>query len=246
MTFIHSGDAGDVIMALPAMRELASRRGVEKFNLILGTKQGVLHPFTPEWAENLAALIRIQPYINDVWRQREGDRWDADLDPYRAYLMNNFKRWKNITRYCCELLQVQDTSHHPWLTVDEMFHVEHRPVVINRTPRYRNPLFNWGRIYNRYKNVAFFIGHEDEYDRFQEEVGPIPYVQTQTILDAARLIAGSKLFIGNQSLCKAIAEGLKQNTILESNLKLGNCIWHRHNMWVGMDGKVPMPDPYKL
>ena len=107
-------------------------------------------------------------------------------------------------------------------------------------------MFNWQMIYKRYHQIAVFIGNLDEYDNFQEECGPIPYVETPSLLDAARLIAGSKLFIGNQSVCKAIAEGLKQNTILESSRKLANCIYPRHNLWVGMDHTVHMPHPDKL
>ena len=230
-----------MLYSLPVARTHARIRGVDKFRFILGTKQGVLHPFTPEWAESLASLIRIQPYIEECRRQQGGDRWDVDFDPYRNYLINNFKRWKNLSRYHADLLQMPDESDNPWLIVDEPAHVPGRPVVINLTPRYRNPAFNWHRIYKRYHQVAVFIGHLVEYDSFQELYGPIPYVQTTSLLDAARLIAGAKLFIGNQSVCRAIAEGLKQNTILESSRKLGNTVWRRHNLWVGIDGNVPMP-----
>jgi hypothetical protein len=241
MTFIHSGDAGDVLYSLPAARTLAKKRGHEKFTFVLGRKQGTLHPFTDESGESVASLLRVQPYIEDCYIQKDGQRWDVDFDPYRNYLINNFKRWKNLCQYHAELIQVPNESDHPWLTVDHKAEVPGRPVVINRTPRYRNPMFSWKRIYERYKNVAVFIGRLDEYDNFQEECGPIPYAETPQLIDAARLIAGAKLFVGNQSVCRAIAEGLKQNTILESSRKIGNTVWRRPNLWVGIDGRVPMP-----
>ena len=47
----------------------------------------------------------------------------------------------------------------------------------------------------------------------------------------ARIIAGSKIFIGNQSTPFAIAEGMKHNRILETDITIPNC---QPQSWNGM------------
>lgn len=237
-TFIHSGDVGDVIYALPALRHMSPMG----FNLILGTKTKTRRPFDDVWVANVASLLSIQTYINRVWKQSVSDRWDFDCDPFRKLLINNWRRGKNITSYVCDLFRVPyECSNQPWITIDMPLHVEGRPVCVNRTQRYRNHRFPWHRVYNAYRDKMFFVGTVKEYDDFQSKVGPLPYCETPTLLDVARLIAGSKLFIGNQSVSYAIAEGLKHPTVQEADPKLCDCIWYRRNAHIGHDQYVELP-----
>ena len=69
-------------------------------------------------------------------------------------------------------------------------------------------LLSWRRIMERYKNKAMFIGLPEEHDAFQREFGTIEYRRTENILEVAELIAGSQMFVGNQSCPAWIAIGL--------------------------------------
>ena len=232
MTFIHSGDAGDVIYALPCIRAAIKRSSppLDAASLILGTKRGTLHPFTESWAANLTPLIQAQPYISDCWRQKPGDTWTFDLDPFVSLLFKRYQRGKRITSYVCDLLGLPyNCADEPWLTVDTPTHVPGCPVVVNLTTRYRNKWFPWSKVYHNYQGQMVFIGLDSEHSEFERHVGSIPYCRTENALEMAQLIAGCKLFIGNQSLAYAIAEGMKKPTVLETSADFPNCIWTRGN-----------------
>jgi ADP-heptose:LPS heptosyltransferase len=55
-------------------------------------------------------------------------------------------------------------------------------------------------------------------------------VPTPTLLDVARVIAGCKLFVGNQSSPRAIAEGLKIPVVVEKG-RHNQCHFARHDAW---------------
>lgn len=240
LTFIHSGDIGDAIYSLPVMRSAAHG---ERFRVLLGNLIHVRRDFDPVWAENLASLVRIQPYIYECRYWKIGDTWDVNCDLFRKYLMAYHVRGKNIASYVCDALQ-QDygCTSGPWLWIDEPWCVDGCPIVVNRTFRYNNPMFPWVTIYNKYRGRMVFIGTQEEHTRFCDTIGSLPFCPTKNLLEVARMIAGAKLFIGNQSVCYAIAEGFKQNTIQEADRRVPDCIWPRHNAIIGFDQRVPLPE----
>ncbi len=68
-----------------------------------------------------------------------------------------------------------------------------------------------------------------------------PSIPTANLLEVARVIAGSRLFVGNQSCPAAIAEGLKHPMILEVFPTMANCCFERLgriNAW-GDDIELP-------
>lgn len=238
LTFIHSGDVGDVIYALPVMRHVSPAG----FHLILGTKTKTRRPFDDVWVANVAPLLQIQGYIRSIRKQSVQDRWDLDCDPFRQLLIHKWHRGKTITSYVCDLFHAPyQCSEQPWLRVDQPLKIEGRDICVNRTKRYRNHRFPWHRVYDNYGARMFFIGSLDEYDDFQTHVGQVPYCQTATLLDVARLIAGSAMFVGNQSVAYAIAEGLKHRTLQEADPRLCDCIWYRGNATIGHDQYVEIP-----
>src|SRR5262249_46242908 len=94
----------------------------------------------------------------------------------------------------------------PWLWVepDERFRGR---LVVNRTSRYRNPLFKDYNFLNQYRPV--FLGLPSEFEEFVGGCPNAEFVECGDLLQVARVIAGAKAFIGNQSVAWAIAEGLK-------------------------------------
>jgi hypothetical protein len=86
-------------------------------------------------------------------------------------------------------------------------------VIINRTPRYNEDYFD----YTLLKDYdCGFIGLEEEYEDFKKKYGDwSKYLEVNNAHEVAKFIGGSKLFVGNQSSCKAIAEGLKHPRLIE-------------------------------
>ena len=72
-----------------------------------------------------------------------------------------------------------------------------------------------------------FVGLQEEYAEFVSEFGYMPHVRTNDFLELARVIAGSKAFIGNQSSPLALAIGLGQNVMVEVFDKDPNCCFDR-------------------
>jgi len=243
VTYIHSGAAGDLVYALPAMRQHSLNHGEAKFHIVLGMKVQVHRPWHVLNVLNIKPLLKIQPYVASVTRQTEESKWDFDCDLFRDLVRVRHIKHKNIATYVCDVLSVPPScADEPWLTVDTPTHVENKPVVINQTARYRNMRFPWGKVMQRYGPHAVFVGTQFEWERFCFQRGNIPYLPTANALELARVIAGSKLFIGNQSLCYAIAEGLKQNTIQETSKAFPNCIWNRPGVTI-FDGRPMVLKP---
>jgi macrocin-O-methyltransferase TylF-like protien len=236
--FSHSGDIEDVIYHLPIIQQ----SGVGQ--LILFPNPDAANRLTPERAESLATLLRIQPYLSSVeWKQApEG----LILDPSRNAVGHHSEdrnsrdsKRPNPTEIACQWagLAIPD-SEQPWL-----FAEAHRisRVVFHRSPQPHNSNFPWKRVYETYRKEALFLGDPQEHANFCQLVGPISYYYTETMLDLARVIRGCELFVGNQSAPYAVAEGLKVPTILEIAPTLNNCCWERVGNIHGWDATVVLP-----
>lgn len=93
----------------------------------------------------------------------------------------------------------------------------------------------------------FFVGTESEAEIFQGFGAPkhkIPWVKTSNLLEAARLIAGAKVFVGNQSAPLAIAHGLCKNCIVEEWLGNPNCRMNRPNAIYWKGGALEIPEDW--
>jgi hypothetical protein len=86
-----------------------------------------------------------------------------------------------------------------------------------------------------------FVGIQSEHDEFVGLFGFIPRIETPTLLDAARIIAGARVFIGNQSCPMAIAIGLGVNVIQEVWEPDANCLFRRDNFLAIRGERVFIP-----
>src|SRR4029077_10091366 len=99
--------------------------------------------------------------------------------------------------------------------------------------------FPWAELVRVFGNDMAFIGLPGEYNAFCEVFGKVGYLPTKSLLEAAQAIAGAELFIGNQSCCYAIAEGLKHNSIQETSVSTAvDCIFPRANGIFCHDGAL--------
>jgi hypothetical protein len=233
--FGHSGDLGDVIYALPTV--MAAGGGV----LYLYHQRGkTWHGMDANRAASLRPLLLLQPYIEDVVFCPDGHPPGAT-----DHNLNGFRDHGQQGRNLADMHLAThgfgpEHRHAQWLTVDRP--VTDHPVVFARSVRCRNEQFPWRRVYEAYRGAAAFVGTTEEHEDFCRFVAQIPLIPTEDLLAVARVIAGSRLFVGNQSCAAAIAEGLKQPMILEVYPVLPNCCYERPGRINAWDGTIQLPD----
>lgn len=218
MTFLHSGDLGDIIYALPTIRQL----GGGKLYLANGHgKHGTRQPLTDQLIESLKPLLIAQPYISAVLPHK-GEKVAYNFTGFR-HIYEPKRTLAETQRIHVSPLQTVDFRT-GWLTVTLDNRDIHDKPVIARSMRYRNPDWDgiWPDIREKYKK-AIFVGTEEEHADFESRFGKIEHHKTTTLLDLAKVIAGGTNFIGNQSCPLAIAHGLRKAVIVEESKKQPDC-----------------------
>lgn len=234
LVFHHSGDAGDVIYALPVMAALGGGvlflSGDNRFPYPRPTRwqtQGA----PPNWCGNLASLLNVQPYIwNTMYTHGLPFSTDVDFNSFRAaYNGKGTSRFASLFELHQKPFGVTWPEDKPWLVVDREEHVEGRPIVVNRTERFHNDAFPWHALVDAYGDKMVFVGDPLEYGLWRQTFGAmkVPHQKTSNLLEVARLIAGAKVFIGNQSCPLAIAHGLGKRVIVEEWQANPNCALKR-------------------
>jgi hypothetical protein len=216
-TFKHSGDLGDVVFSLPAIRALGG--GI----LYLDPDGGFSNPIVMKFAdkvrtklnaeaiESIKPLLLQQPYIQEV-RHWHGETVDHDLDEFRRHNTFNNLSDSHLAAFGLPPSE-RDTA---WLTVADPIAIPGRPIVINRSVRYHGNYTFWECNLPQLKNISVYVGYPKEHEIFVYTFGhEVPYYATPDILTLARVIAGAQQFVGNQGLPHAIAEGLKKRLINE-------------------------------
>lgn len=216
----HSGNAGDIIYALPTIKKIHEITGVPvHLYLRLGRPLDLplysAHPvgsvmLNEKMATMLFGLLRVQPYI-DTCELHGGQPIDIDLDYFRSGLIPMGKG--NIARWCSYITGVTPDLWQQWLFTrrDDRFSDS---IVIARSGRYQNKSIDFSFL-NQYANLKF-IGVKSEFDQMKAVLPALEWVEMGDFLQMAETIAGCKFFIGNQSFPYAVAEALKVPRILET------------------------------
>jgi hypothetical protein len=214
--FKHSGNSGDIMYALPTIYALAGS-GKAHLHLVANAPASYgkrHHPLgnvmlNEKMIEMITPLLLAQEQISSCTTYTADQPIDFDLDLFRSYplLLNR----GNIARWYFYIYAINADLGKPWLKVDPDTSVNDR-IVVARSHRYQAPGISYTFL-KKYKTV--FIGVEQEYRDMKKEVPNIEYRPVKNFLDMAGLIAGSRLFIGNQSFPFSISEGLKVKRLLE-------------------------------
>ena len=215
-TALHTGDLGDIIAALPTLRALggahlviAPRTGPNQGR---ETMKGARFDF-------IAPLLNSVPYIKSVsWSDNPTSiTWD----------FSSFRSWPRVVNESLATWQAhyfgfRSVDLSPWINVEPLLEANEH-VVTARSLRYQNPRFNWHRAVRANASRVLFLGLPNEYHAFRQVVNsqfqPRKEVQHRPVKDAlemARVIAGSKLFIGNQSFPCWLAMAMSHPLIQES------------------------------
>ena len=219
--FVHSGDLGDIIAALPAIREIGGGK------LICTATNPSRESLKGKRYEALRPLVEAQPYITAIEWQDAPQNFTHSFDGFRIR-----QNWNNGLPHK-SLLQMQAEEIDPRAS---------SKVVIARSYRYQNPLFPWDQIADYLGDRAIFTGLPEEHKTFQNVCRhTIAYVPTSNLLELAGLIAGAKLFIGNQSCPFWIAAGLGVPLVQEVYCREMNSIVIDENAYYPMNPQGVMP-----
>lgn len=232
ITFLHSGNIGDILYSLYTVKYLRNLHPNKKVIFYLNA---VDIRMNKNLAEYLKPLLLSQDYIDEVeiisyYLYRKSI--DYDLDRFRLFHNPEFNHL--AMGHCMAFNIPFEIVNEPCLRIDPIHTIPVYDVIINRTPRYQNPNFPWNIVLNTLKkrNIKIgFVGMQDEYESFVSTFNCkyVAYVPVTNALETANLIKSSKLFIGNCSSAYAIAEGMKHNTIQETDPNAATCLFDRIN-----------------
>jgi len=213
----HSGDMGDIIFSLPVMKHFGT--GI----LYLDPKggDGELSGAKPSRGKTklssaaiklLKPLLEHQVYIHEV-REWKGEDISHNLDTFRHHI-----KFNNLAVSHLEAFGINhDVSKFRWLEAPEKIQLPAgKTIVASRSLRYQGNHFFWEERAEWLAENAVFVGfpfdHKAWEYTFETE---IEYIETPTLVELANVIGAGDMFIGNQGLPHAIAEGMKKNLINE-------------------------------
>ena len=221
LNITHSGNAGDVIYALPTIKKIHELTGVP-ISLFLRINKPLPAPIFSNVAHSMGAvmisegtskklsdLLKTQSYIHSVEIYTD-QKIHIDLDFFRSQTLPLTNA--NIARWCSYVTGVTPELWLPWMSVTPNRLFEDK-IVLARSERYRNSTIDYSFL-SKYENVIF-LGIESEYLDMKKSIPNLALHQTSSFLEMAEIIAGCKLFVGNQSFPYALAEALKAPRILE-------------------------------
>ncbi|MFC7444500.1 hypothetical protein [Mesoflavibacter profundi] len=212
----HSGHLGDLIYALPIIKELSKTKIC---NLIVKVNQ----PYNGQYFKHpsgnimisersfnmLLPLLKEQSYLNSV-TVYTNQTIDVDLDFFRALpISNQFHSF----RWYYHLVGKQADMTLPYLDVKPHNTITDK-IVIVRTFRARNVFIDYSFL-KHYDNLLF-LGTKDEYEDLKQSVPNLEFYDVKDFLELAQIIKSCKFYLSNQTFAYAIAEGLKVPRLLEA------------------------------
>lgn len=219
-TFVHSGHCGDIISALPTIRELGGGK------LVITNHHLAPHAWRPmrgEWFgipsayETLRPLLLSLPYITDVeWQDNPTDFTHDFRDFRRMYQPTRSLALAHAMHVGLESVDMSPWIDVSWCQSDVAKSKMSGKIAISRTTRHLTWDFPWAHCLSQYECV--FIGLQQEREIFEREFGTkVDHLPTANFLEVAVAIAASTRFIGNQScqcwIAMAMGHPLQQETM---------------------------------
>jgi hypothetical protein len=222
---------GDFIYACAGIKQLCQKAKADiymELDVSIKFLDGIRPCLTRPVYEMAKPLIEAQPWCNSV-QEYINQHIDVDLDKTQLdpSVSLPVMPYGSITHWYQFLFPLMSGDFSkPWIEVPQ--HVYNYTIqdkiVVNRTARYRNDNIDY-KILKPYEDKILFVGLPDEYTRFIQETGVMAqYWQVFNFIELARVLQQCRVFIGNQSMCFALAEAMKTKRILEVCLYAPNVI----------------------
>lgn len=212
-TILTTGNLSDILYLVPSCKAMG---GNVELDVPMPLSDDVLQFL--EYQEGILEVIEVHS---------DGIRRDHDLTNIRQFL-SYAGTIAEAQRQLCSPFNVVDFSK-PWIKLKGRIKKDENLIVIGRSIKDHNPEWEriWPDVLKRYPQ-AVFVGTEEEHANFCAKCGIITRVDhSEDIQIIAKVIAESSLFIGNQGLAYALAEGFKVNSIQETINK--ECTFPREN-----------------
>jgi hypothetical protein len=218
VAFKHSGNIGDIIYALPAIKALSNGCAAKlflKLGVPLNGWSAEEHPLgkaglTPDIFKQLQPLLEHQAWLSPV-QVHDGGPVDYDLDVFRRMPVIKGGRG-HIAHWYFWVFGVSADLSKPWLELRPA-PVSGKKIVLARSARYRNPGLN--HAFLRGRGEIDFVGTRSEFEEMKKTLPELRHAVCEDFLRLARVIGAARFFIGNQSFPFALAEALKVPRILE-------------------------------
>lgn len=244
-SFTHSGSTGDTFSSLAFVKTQGGGDYYLRLNYMdkvaasIGWGNAGRHSgrMTQGDFDFLAPIMEIQSCLTKfaVW---QGETVDFELERV-AHHMNDPIWPRNFANQYANAMGVDLQENFrtlqidPYVEVDKPTVIPGRPICISRNPHYLQGTddvskveewVNW--LERNLVDQAFFVGLPEDHAWFEETMKvKIHYEPTSDGLALARLIAGAKMMIGNQSMPATLALGIgttlwietRKNTPLENN-----------------------------
>lgn len=224
------GTLGDVIASLWFVRSLLAERGEHccRYVLEYGHPMTTVpnHPcgrvhMTLDWTKALAPILLSTGWISGIEHVRCDNSTclsEADGDTFNLNRFRSVPGMRtnsgDLRRFYCAVWPVAIECHRPVLTNIKPSPLACDALVCNRTARYRNPRISYAFL-QHLDRPLFFLGLQDEYERFRLEVPRAEHL-AGSLLETAEFIRGAHLFVGGQSSCWWLAEAMGQARVQET------------------------------
>jgi hypothetical protein len=231
--------SGDVIYLLAGIKHVCRSRGVQAEIYIwldrpVKAYDGAAHPYNGVGINRYAfdmlrPLVEAQPYVAKfaIW---EGQQIGVDMDelrsktiapmPYGSILRWAGYAWPDMQSDSDSWIQAKPIYIPGWVTPEEVseirkVHPAFGKIIINRTSRYRNDMIHYWFLRD-YAEELIFAGLPEEHAAFCKEWEiNIPLLKVENFLELAVALKSCRYFIGNQSMCFALAEAMQIPRLLE-------------------------------
>jgi hypothetical protein len=208
--FSHSGDAGDIISSLPAVRQLGG--GTYILQPYPHRAGGPREPMHAGRAAFLLPLLRAQPYITEARFEEKPTGVTHDFTTLRFTTHKNDAE-DSLADWHAKHVGISEVDTSPWLqAIPDKNYVG--KVAVARSLRYNNHEFPWGTIMRKHLGNLTFIGYANEAHKLLTPArGRLPMAHFENALQMAGIIAAAKLCVMNQSFPLWLAMGLGKQFI---------------------------------
>lgn len=241
VTYLHNMPAGDLLSLMPSLKQVYKSSGnkaliYQRLNhaygiggAYLGAKYSIVddqgEPVTMNKMvfDAVRPLLLAQEYIAD-FKEWDGESTDFNFDAIRERPVTT--PYGCINRWPMYVWPDMATDlSQGWLTVPVTSdQIAAGKILINRTERYNNILINYSFL-KKYRDNVMFVGLPNEHEVFcKQNKLDIPMLYTKDYIEIAQAMKICKFYIGVQSSCFQISEGLKIPRVLEVCRDIPNVI----------------------